>query len=426
MLIDLQIDTLTLGGRGLGRHHGKAVFVPYSAPGDRVRCRVTRSRAQYDEAELVELLQPAPQRRSPPCPVFGRCGGCQWQHLPYPEQARWKEQLFTEQLLRAGVADATACLPVVAAPGEWRYRNRLQYKCRQTPHGFVAGFYRHASHFVIDAPHCLLAAPSIDSTYTILREVLPASPCPEAIPQVDIACSDDGSVAVVVHVLPEAAAGLRDWLTALAERSSFAVALQAGRKATLEALSGAPSLMTVVDEPPLGLQIGAGGFAQVNPAQNRRLAAAVVAAAALTGGERVLDLYCGVGNFTLPLARRAGSVLGIEGYPPAVADARDNARRHTITNVAFSAEPAEGAAVHHGSFDLVVLDPPRGGAYPVMRDLLKLRPPRILYISCDPATLVRDLQPLVHHGYSVVSSQPFDFFPQTWHIESLTLLERLD
>ena len=426
MLVDLQIDTLTLGGRGLGRHLGKAVFVPGTAPGDCVRCRVTRSRRHYDEAELVELLEPAPQRRQPPCPVFGRCGGCQWQHLPYPEQALWKEQLFREQLLRAGVADTTACLPIVAAPAEWGYRNRLQYKCRQTPHGFVTGFYRQASHYVIDTPHCLLAAPSIHKTYALLREALPASPCPEAIPQVDVACSDDGSIAVVVHVLPQGAAALRDWLVALAERGNFAVALQVGRKATLETLAGATSLVTAVDDPPLALQISAGGFVQVNPAQNRRLADAVVAAAALTGGERVLDLFCGVGNFTLPLARRAGSVLGIEGYPPAVADARDNARRHAITNVTFSAEPAEGAALHHGHFDLVLLDPPRSGAYPVMRDLLSVRPPRILYISCDPATLARDLQPLVRQGYTVVSSQPFDLFPQTWHIESLTVLARSD
>jgi len=236
----------------------------------------------------------------------------------YPEQARWKERLFREQLVRAGVADASACLPIVAAPAEWGYRNRLQYKCRQTPHGFVAGFYRHASHYVIDAPHCLLAAPTIHTVYAVLREALPSSPCPEAIPQVDVSCSDDGSIAVVVHVLPEAAGRMRDWLAALAEGSGFAVALQAGRKATLATLSGRASLTTAVDDPPLALQVGAGGFAQVNPAQNRRLVDAVVAAAALTGGERILDLYCGVGNFTLPLARRAASVLGIEGYAPAV------------------------------------------------------------------------------------------------------------
>lgn len=426
MLIDLTIDTLTLGGRGLGRDQGKAVFVPGTAPGDRLRCRVTHSRTHYAEAELVELLQPSPLRRTPPCAVFGHCGGCQWQHLPYPVQAEWKERLFREQLVRAGVATAAACLPIVPAPAEWHYRNRVQYKCRQTAQGFVIGFYRPASHYVIDAPHCMLVAPPIQQCFTFLRAALPASPAPQSIPQVDITASDDGSVTVLAHVLPTAVESLRGWLAEIARRGHFAAALQAGRKTTLEPVHGDPALITAVDDPPLPLRIGAGGFAQVNPAQNRRLVAAVVAAAALTGGERVLDLYCGVGNFTLPLARRAGSVLGIEDYPPAVADARYNARRQGLTNVAFSAEPAAGAVRRYGSCDLVLLDPPRSGAYPVMRDLLSVRPARILYVSCDPATLVRDLQPLVHHGYKVVSSQPFDLFPQTWHIESLTLLARTD
>jgi 23S rRNA (uracil1939-C5)-methyltransferase len=426
MTFELEIDALTLGGRGLGRHLGQAVFVPGTAPGDRIRCRVTRQRRQFAEAELVDLLRPAPQRRLPPCPVFGRCGGCQWQHLPYAVQAHWKERIFHEQLLRAKVATVAACLPIVAAPDEWVYRNRAQYKCRQTATGFVAGFYRRTSHYVIDAPRCLLVRSPVQELYALLREALPASPMPQAIPQLDICCSDTGSCAVLVHVLPAAAAVVRDWLTTLAVRGNFAAALQVGRKETLELLNGNPALVTAVDEPPLQLQISVGGFVQINPDQNRRLVAAVVAAAALTGKERVLDLYCGVGNFTLPLARRAGAVLGIEEYAPAVADARENARQAATANVAFSAEPAEGAALRHGSCDLVVLDPPRSGAYPVMRDLLSARPQRILYISCDSATLVRDLQPLVNHGYTVISAQPFDFFPQTWHIESLSVLTRND
>jgi 23S rRNA (uracil1939-C5)-methyltransferase len=174
----------------------------------------------------------------------------------------------------------------------------------------------------------------------------------------------------------------------------------------------------------LQLQASIGGFAQVNPMQNRKLVDAVIHAAGLSGGERLLDLYCGVGNFSLALARRAAAVVGVESYAPAIRDATDNALRHGISNAIFHAESAEGAALRHGDFDMVVLDPPRTGAYPVMRDLLALRPQKIIYVSCDPATLVRDLQPLVHGGFVVRSSQPFDLFPQTWHTESLTVLER--
>ncbi len=425
MMLDLQIDTLTLGGRGLGRHAGKAVFVPGTAPGDRVRCRVTRSHSQYAEAALVALLEASPERRSPPCPVYGRCGGCQWQHLPYAVQAEWKQRLFSEQLLRSGVAPSSVLRPLVAAPAEWDYRNRLQFKCRQAEQGYVTGFYRQGSHYVVDVPRCLLAKPSIQACYALLRQTLPKAPQPAAIPQVDISCSDNETVSVLLHGLPEACADLRGWLPAIARQGGFAAALQCGRKETIERLWGEPGLVMVVDEPPVQLQVGAGGFAQVNPAQNRRLVEAVVAAAALSGSERLLDLYCGVGNFSLPLARRAGAVVGVESYAPAIADAVGNASRHAIDNVSFHAEPAEGAALRHGAFDTVILDPPRTGAYQVVRDLLDLGPRRIIYVSCDPATLVRDLLPLVHNGYAVSSSQPFDLFPQTWHIESLTVLERI-
>ncbi|MCM2263793.1 MAG: 23S rRNA (uracil(1939)-C(5))-methyltransferase RlmD [Desulfuromonadales bacterium] len=426
MFIELEIETLTFGGRGLGRHNGKAVFVPYTAPGDRVRCRATHDRAHFVEAQLYEMLQPSRLRRTPPCPVAGVCGGCDWQHLPYDEQLRWKERLFHEQLLRTGVASIDALLPIAAAPDEWAYRNRMQFKCRQTQEGFVAGFYRHASHYVVDAPFCRLAIPAIQATYEFLRKALPDAPRPDAIPQVDVSCSDDLSTSVLLHVLPDACSPVRGWLQATAGQGGFAAAVQSGRKQSIEMVTGDAGLVTVVDSPPLSLRIGAGGFAQVNPDQNRRLVDAVVAAAALSGRERVLDLFCGVGNFTLPLARRADSVVGVESYAPAIVDAVANASRHAIGNVTFHAEPAEGAALRHGPFDLVLLDPPRTGAYPVMRDLLELRPRRILYVSCDPVTLTRDLQPLVHNGYRVITSRPFDLFPQTWHVESLTVLERHD
>ena len=424
MLIELDIETLTLGGRGLGRYQGKAVFVPRALPGDRIRCRVVRSRSQFDEAELVELLDPAPERRPAPCPVFGNCGGCQWQCLPYAVQAGWKERLFHEQLMRAGVAPAEALRPIVAAPEEWRYRNRVQFKCRQTRDGFVAGFYRHASHFVIDAPDCLLAAPAIQRSYVFWRGLLPTAPRPDAIPQLDFSVGDDGQVTALLHVLPEAAVPMRQWLRQVTPAGGEAIAMQVGRKETIEALAGTPELALTVDDPSLDLRISAGGFAQVNPLQNRRLVDAVIAAAALTGRERVLDLFCGVGNFTLPLARRARAVTGIEDYAPAISDAVANAARNGIANAEFYAEAAEGCASRHGYFDRVVLDPPRTGAWPVVRDLLALGAAQILYVSCDPATLARDLKPLVHNGYSVVSSQPFDLFPQTWHVESLTVLQR--
>jgi 23S rRNA (uracil1939-C5)-methyltransferase len=176
------------------------------------------------------------------------------------------------------------------------------------------------------------------------------------------------------------------------------------------------------------LQAGPGCFTQVNQAQNSVLVDAALTAAGLQGGERVLDLFCGIGNFSLPLARRAAEVVGVEDFAPAIEDARRNAKANRIDNARFFAEDARGALRRQqagGRFDLVMLDPPRSGCYQIMKELLEVRPERVLYVSCDPATLSRDLTLLVHNGYTVTQSLPVDLFPQTWHLETLTLLERV-
>jgi 23S rRNA (uracil1939-C5)-methyltransferase len=184
----------------------------------------------------------------------------------------------------------------------------------------------------------------------------------------------------------------------------------------------------VVDQPAVTLRYGPGGFVQVNSAQNRRMVSAMLDLLDLQGTENVLDLFCGMGNFSLPIARRAGRVAGVEDYPPSIASARSNALDNKIENVEFHAADAAGVISGYrvAALDLVVLDPPRTGNYHAARQLLTIRPGRILYVSCDPATLARDLVPLVNGGYQVVASQPFDLFPQTWHIESMTLLQRND
>ncbi|MFA5516293.1 MAG: 23S rRNA (uracil(1939)-C(5))-methyltransferase RlmD [Desulfuromonadales bacterium] len=427
MNLELTVETLAFGGKGVARHQGKAIFIPLTAPGDHIRCRVVQDKGRYAEAELIELLDPAPQRREPPCPVFGVCGGCQWQHLPYAEQGRWKETILGDLLRRQGGIAAPPVLPLVPAPAEWHYRSRVQFKCRQTEAGFVMGFYRRGSHYVIDVAHCPITDERLNGALSLFRQWLPAAPAPACIPQVDLAVGDDGAIRAVVHCIGKDAGALSAWLRPLAQRAGIALFLQQGRKETLTPVCGAAELDIVVDEPPLSLAYGPGGFAQVNLEQNRRMVQAVVEAADLTGRERVLDLYCGMGNFSLPLARRARQVIGVEDYAPAIDQARLNARRHGIENARFEAAPAEMAAARLAGgdpVDLVLLDPPRGGAFPLIKELSRLLPRRILYVSCDPATLARDLKPLLHGGYLLRWSRPFDLFPQTGHIESISCLER--
>jgi 23S rRNA (uracil1939-C5)-methyltransferase len=425
--IELTIETLTNGGRGLGRHNGKAVFVPFSAPGDRLFCKVVREKAQYAIAETVTILEPSLLRRKPPCPYYGDCGGCQWQHMSYPVQTEWKAQVFREMLLRKDLIAEDRIKPIVAAPAEFGYRNRVQLKCRLTKQGLLMGFFRPGSHTIVDVDRCLLVAPDIQAVVDRLRLLLPDAPHLESLSQVDLACDDQGEVQVVMHVELRARRRFREWLVEVACKEGFNAALNVGRKASLEIVHGRGVLHYQVGQPELKLQVSAGGFAQINSPQNRVLVDELVREAALQGGERVLDLFCGTGNFSLPLARSAAALVGVEGYAPAIADARRNADANGIRNCTFYAEDAAGAVSRHGlkdHFDVVALDPPRSGSYQVVKELSVTQTDRIFYVSCDPGSLVRDLTQLSEAGYRVVSSQPFDLFPQTWHIESLTVLER--
>jgi 23S rRNA (uracil1939-C5)-methyltransferase len=426
---ELDITALVHGGRGLGRHEGKAVFVPLTMPGDRVVCRVVKVKRRYLEAELDAIVAASPQRREPPCPFFGSCGGCQWQHIPYQQQVDWKEKIFADLLVRSKVMVSERLKPIVAAPDEWRYRNRVQLKCCYGAEGLLIGFYRHASHVVVDIDKCLLLSPPIQITLEHLRRDLPDAPCIEAVSQIDIACSDDGEVRIILHVHPQGRSRLIPWLRDFADRHQINACVQSGSKQSLEVVHGDSDLTIRVDQPEIALRYGPGGFVQINPAQNRSMVASMLQLLALDGSENVLDLFCGMGNFSLPLARRVKRVVGVEDYAPSITSARINAAANHIRNVEFHAADAAMIMARYRAgddLDLVILDPPRTGHYQAISELLQIRPQRILYVSCDPATLVRDLTPLVQNGYEVISSQAFDLFPQTWHIESMTLLRKVD
>lgn len=424
LLRELEITSLVHGGRGIGHCDGKAVFVPLTMPGDLVNCRVIKSKRRYAEAELVEVVQPSPLRRQPPCPFFGACGGCQWQHLPYIEQLRWKERTFSDLMTRNHIVAEERIKPIVQAPDEWSYRNRVQLKCHFTAEGLAIGFFRHGSHSVVDIDKCRLIASPIQSVVDLLRRELVDMPRPDCLVQIDVACGDDGEVRTVMHVLPRGRRQLRPWLQELAGRHQLNVFMQSGEN--LEVVHGESDLVVKVDQPELQLRYGPGGFVQVNSSQNRRMVEEMLTLLNLDGSERVLDLFCGMGNFSLPVARRAGQVIGVEDYAPSIASARVNAAINKVDNVEFRIDDAStllSGCQKDDNLDLVILDPPRSGHYQASADLLQARPRRILYVSCDPATLARDLSPLVRDGYEVLSSQPFDLFPQTWHIESMTLLE---
>jgi 23S rRNA (uracil1939-C5)-methyltransferase len=425
---DLFIDALAYGGSGIGHHAGKVVFVPFTAPGDRVRCRIVRQKKRYIEAVIDDLKDPSRDRIDPACSVFGECGGCQWQHLGYADQCRWKGEIFNDFMVRKAGVDPAVLLPLIPSPQQWGYRSRVQFKCLNTPDGFKIGFYRRGSHYVIPVETCPVIHPSLNRAREWFLGWIEGTRWAGLVPQIDVAIDDRDRIRAVVHCLAADPSEFIRFLRKVAEDAGIAIFVQTGRKDTLHPVCGPQELIIEVDTPALRLGYGPGGFAQINLGQNRAMVREVVAALISDPPGRVLDLFCGMGNFSLPVARIAQEVIGVESYGRSIEMARLNARLNGIDNVAFFVGESAGAATGfsaEGAFDLVVLDPPRSGAYDVARELVTVRPGRIVYISCDPPTLVRDLQPLLHNGYRVVKSRAFDLFPHTHHTESITFLDRI-
>jgi 23S rRNA (uracil1939-C5)-methyltransferase len=434
--ITLKIEKMTYGGSGLGHVDGKVCFVPYTAPGDLAQVRVRSEKKSYIDASLTALPEPSHHRVDPPCPVFGECGGCNWQHLPYDLQCSEKKDIFTDILWRSARVEASCVLPIIPSPDPYGYRARVQLKIRSVNGALQVGFYRSGSHYVVALPgRCEIALPEINHLLPELHELLRLCPEPDCIPQIDVAAGDDGIMAAVCHYIGADQEGFAGFLArnrALVP-SVGGLYLQSGRKATLRKIWGVDALTYRIPVDPsvsgteLKLSFSPGGFAQINFRQNRALVETVLTSLGLTGEERVLDIFCGNGNFSLPLAVHCREVTGIEEYEPSIADARANARASATTNVRFICGDA-GAIVREMAsngdrFEIVLLDPPRTGAADIARVLSDLRPAKIVYVSCDPPTLARDIGILRGRGYVVTSCRPVDMFPQTHHIESVTLLE---
>lgn len=433
----LRIEKLAFGGAGLGRSGGKVCFVPFTAPGDSVRVRVTSEKRSFMEGELLECLEPSTLRTSPPCAVFGSCGGCCWQHLPYDVQLRTKEELFAEALGRGARVGREALRPIIPAPSPYGYRSRVQLKVRSVADEIHMGFYRQGSHFVVGLPGgCLISNELVNRICRTLRPLLEGFPEPRKLPQIDIATGDDGDALLLFHYIGERPDEIAAWLeeSVPGRVPVTGVFLQSGRKTTMRWVWGEERVSYGIPAglapgfPGMRLSFRCGGFSQVNYSQNLSLIETVIDWAELKGSERVLDLFCGNGNFSLPLSRYCAEVVGMEDFAQSIEDAVENSRRNGIANARFvcrdSAEGLKKLADGGERFDLVVLDPPRTGALEAVRLIPALEPEKVIYVSCDPPTLARDLAALAKQGYETVSSRAVDMFPQTYHIESVTLLRK--
>jgi 23S rRNA (uracil1939-C5)-methyltransferase len=433
--LELDIHDLSHDGRGVGRIEGKAVFVSGALPGERVRARQTGRNRHFDEAETIEVLVASPDRVAPRCPHFGTCAGCVLQHLAPERQIEAKQRVLLENLTRIGHVEPSAILPpLVDAAWGYRRKGRLSVRFVEKKGRTVVGFRESNPRFVAELTQCHTILPELSAQLPALAALVDSLEGKRTLPQIEFIAGDGRDskpmVALVFrHLEPLGEADLvrlRDYAIA----SGFAVLLQPGGvESVLPLYPEAPVFHFSLPGHDLDLAFRPLDFIQVNAGLNARMIERTLELLDPQPHERVLDLFCGLGNFTLPLARRAGHVVGVEGDPGLIARARDNARANGLANAEFhaadltrdlSAEPWMRAG-----FDKLLLDPPRAGAAEVIAQLPLKGIDRIVYVSCHPGSLARDAGFLVRErGYRLVSAGAMDMFPQTAHVESIALFER--
>lgn len=406
-MAEVEITAMTFGPFGVGRLDGETVMVPNAAPGDLLEVTVSGRRAGHSIASAGRVLRAGPSRRTPPCPYLPRCGGCDWQQIGYPAQARLKGEVIANALNRALGLELDAAALVEPAPAEFGYRARIRLKVG--PHGEL-GFYEAGSRRLIEVERCMVAAEEIRMPREFVREIK----CHE----IEV-IADRGREVVVAHLARPAAAveiARAHAMVARDPRLAGAV-LRAG---AMRELVGETAVRVAL-EPGLELEADADLFSQVNRAQNVKLVAMVMEMAAAGTGARVLDLFCGAGNFSLPAARRGAELTGVDAKAAAVAAAARNAQRLGFTHAEFAALKAAELArfLLRARYrpDVVIMDPPRAGARELIEPLAAMRAPRVVYVSCDVATLARDLRTLCAGGYRIAAVRALDFFPNTHHAE---------
>jgi len=445
-----EADVLDLAhdGRGIARIDGKAVFIEGALPGERVRLRVLKRRRQLDEAGLVEVLSASPDRVEPRCAHFGVCGGCSLQHLAPAAQLAAKQAQLLDNLQRIGrVTPAEVFAPLRGPAWGYRRRARLGVKYVTKKGRVLAGFREREKPYLADIRRCEVLLPRFALLPEQLAALIETLSLRERIPQVEVSAGDAvpggaPSAALVFRVMAAPTADDLAKLAAFGERHDVQIFLQPGGLDSITPLrADYPPLAYQVDgaggsaggsagELPITLEFGPVDFVQVNREVNVAMLSSAVEHLAPLATDTVLDLFCGLGNFSLSLGARAARVVGVEGDPQLVARARANAERNGIGNAQFHVanlfEPKSFADWAERRYDLVLLDPPRAGAAEIMIRMPQWRPRRVVYISCHPGSLARDAGILSEtQGYKLIGAGVLDMFPHTTHVESIAVFERI-
>ena len=440
--LTVTIERLSYGPAGVGRVDGKVIFVPGTVAGDTVEVVIEEEKKTYAIGRLVALKQSSPERRSAPCPYIPRCGGCPWQHVTYAEQLRAKQASVGENMRRIGGLTEPPVLPIIPSPDEWHYRHRIRLRTEPPDR---LGFYQARSHELVEIESCLIARQDSSDQLRQAREWLAG--LQTIVRRVELLTEEKATRTVLVgnaEGVFQAAddLGCQRFLNT---HPAIAGLVLFGRGWHREWGEPQTNLDLGLNEPNeqnemgemdhLFLSVSSGTFTQVNLAGNRLLIETLLSLADFDREHHVLELYCGAGNLTLPLAYRVHALTGIEQDRVAVANARENVARLGLLNVEFmqtsvrkgldsllgNQNPQDQYKQAGRRIDTIVLDPPRAGAADIIDRLPRIGAQQIVYISCDPTTLARDLRNLGQHGYRVMSLQPIDLFPQTYHVETIAI-----
>ncbi|RPH27695.1 23S rRNA (uracil(1939)-C(5))-methyltransferase RlmD [Buttiauxella warmboldiae] len=421
-IITVNVSDLDPFGQGVARHNGKALFIPGALPGEQVEVTITDDKRHFAQAKVKRRLNESPQRVVPACPHFGVCGGCQQQHASIELQQQAKSRALARMM---GTRDHPALVNEIISASPWGYRRRARLGLNFQPKSqtLQMGFRKSQDRELVNIHHCPVLVPQLEALLEPLRECLSALKGVRRLGHVELVFADNGPLMVLRHL-----DALDDDDRKKLEHfsHSFGVALYLA--------PDGETLIALGDDEPcyhsdgLRLTFSPRDFIQVNDGVNQQMVARAIEWLNIQPGDRVLDLFCGMGNFTLPLATRAASVVGVEGVAALVAKGEDNAQCNSLKNVTFFHENLEDDVTRQPwaarGFDKILLDPARAGAPGVMQHVIALAPTSVVYVSCNPSTLARDSEALLAAGYQLRQLAMLDMFPHTGHLESMALFER--
>ncbi|CAM3567807.1 23S rRNA (uracil(1939)-C(5))-methyltransferase RlmD [Parendozoicomonas haliclonae] len=427
---EVTIESLAHDGRGIVKEHGRVMLVEGAVPGDKVKIRIVNQTTKRIDAAVSKVIEPSADRVAPPCPWFDQCGGCNMQHIRSEALLGIKQDIVLGQLQRlAGLAPESLEAPLVSEPFGYRSRARLAVRWWNGQVHF--GFRAAGSKDIVSIGECLVLAPELSALIAPLREVLESSKNRKIISHIELAKADNGTAVLLrlVGTMPEVD---RERWQVLAMERQLHLYMQTDSSAVsmtcIHAPDGSDSLRYELPEQGLTLAFQPIDFTQVNPEINQKMVSQALEWLALKPSEQVLDLFCGMGNFTLPLARQCREAVGVEGVMALVERGRMNAVANGMDNASFeqadlAAEPGRRVWMSR-VYDAMLLDPPRTGALEILQQMVNALPSRILYVSCNPATLARDAGFLREQGYRLARFGIMDMFPQTTHVESMGLFVR--